>query len=417
MSPPPVVVLGLDCATGLQVARVFAGRGIDVIGIAEDLGHPCTRTRSCRRLIRAGRDSEGMVSALHGLARDLDGPAVLVPCTDLAVVGIARHREALRKDFLTSMPSSSVIEQLMDKAAFAEFATAHDIPVPGTHVVRTRDDAERAARRTRYPCVLKPALKSVRWDDHAAAKALVADAPHTLLELFDRHAPLADRFVVQELIPGEATDHYTCDGYFSADGAPLALFTARKLRQWPPVVGQGCISVEHRNDEVRDQAIALFKEAGHHGQGYVESMWDARAGRYVVIEANVGRPTGRSTAAEHAGVELLMTMYNDLVGAPLPEGRSQRYRGAKWIYLRRDLQACASLLLRRRITPLAILRSWRGRFAFAVFSWRDPVPFVADLARSFRHALSTPWKSKLEDRAAPELRSAVVGRLPSVLGR
>lgn len=400
MNGPPVVVMGLDGPTGLQVARVFAGRGIEVIGIATDLRHPCVRTRSCRRVIRAERDPESMASALFELAKELEERAVLVPCTDLAVVGVARHTAALREHFLTAVPSHDVIEPLMDKAAFAEFAAARGIPVPGTHVVRNRGDVERVARDTRYPCVLKPALKSVRWENHASAKALVAETPSALLAHYDRHAPLADRFVVQELVPGEPTEHYTCDGYFSADGTPLVTFMSRKLRQWPPLVGQGCISVEHRNDEVREQAIRLFKEAGHQGQGYVESMWDARTGQYVVIEANVGRPTGRSTAAERAGVEVLMTMYNDLVGAPLPEKRVQRYRGSKWIYVRRDLQACVSLLVRRRITLLDILRSWRGRFAFAVFSWRDPVPFLADLVRAVRRVLQRRRKPGVERKAA-----------------
>ncbi|MEX2470735.1 MAG: carboxylate--amine ligase [Gemmatimonadota bacterium] len=424
MSGPPVVVMGLDGPTGLQVARVFAERGIEVIGIATDLRHPCVRTRSCSRVIRAERDPESMASALFELAKELEERAVLVPCTDLAVIGVARHTVTLQDHFLTAIPSHVVIEQLMDKAAFAEFATARGIPVPGTHVVRSRRDVERAARQTCYPCVLKPALKSVRWETHASAKALVAETPNALFAHYDRHAPLADRFVVQELVPGEASDHYTCDGYFSSDGTPLATFMSRKLRQWPPVVGQGCISVEHRNEQVREQAIRLFKEAGHQGQGYVESMWDARTGRYVVIEANVGRPTGRSTAAERAGVELLMTMYNDLVGAPLPEKRVQHYRGAKWIYVRRDLQACVGLLVRRRITPFGILRSWRGRFAFAVFSWRDPIPFLADLVRAARHVLSRPRKSGFKRSAAvggrpPAAggRTTVVERWSSALGR
>lgn len=424
MSGPPVVVMGLDGPTGLQVSRVFAARGIEVIGIAADVRHPCARTRSCRRVIRADRDPESMASALFELAKELEEPAVLVPCTDLAVVGVARHAVTLREHFLTSVPSHVVIEQLMDKAAFAEFAAARGIPVPATHVLRSRADVERAARRTRYPCVLKPALKSVRWDRHAPGKALVAETPGALLAHYDRYALLAERFVVQELVPGEASDHYTCDGYFSTDGTPLVTFTSRKLRQWPPVVGQGCISVEHRNEEVRQQAIHLFKEAGHHGQGYVESMWDARSGQHVVIEANVGRPTGRGTAAEGAGVELLMTMYNDLVGVPLPAERVQRYRGAKWIYVRRDLQACASLLLQRRISPAGILRSWRGRFSFAVFSWHDPVPFLADLLRAARHVLFARRRSRFARNPEPGERPVAMGgrataveRWSSALGR
>jgi predicted ATP-grasp superfamily ATP-dependent carboligase len=387
MSRPSVVVIGLDCPTGLQTARVFAARGIDVIGIAADLRHPCALTRSCRRVIQANPDSESIVDALRILGGQLETRAVLVPCTDLAVLGVARHREELSKHFLTSVPAHSVIEQLMDKAQFAEFAVRQGLPVPTTHVLRSRTDAETTARKMRFPCVLKPSVKSVTWDVNAGAKALIANSPAALLDLYDRHAPWAETFVVQEWIPGDDADHYTCDSYVSSKGEPLATFSSRKLRQWPPVVGQGCLSVEHRNDAVRDEAMRTLSAAGHHGQGYVELKWDARSSRHLILEANVGRPTGRSSAAEKAGVELLMTMYCDLVGDPLPAERTQHYRGSKWIHIRRDLQASIHAVFTGRSSLAGILRSWRGSFAFALFSLRDPVPFFADLLGAVTRAV------------------------------
>jgi predicted ATP-grasp superfamily ATP-dependent carboligase len=386
LTRPPVVVIGLDGPTGLQTARVFAAHGIDVIGVAADLRHPCVRTRTCRRVIQAEPDSESIVAALRTLGGQLEGRAVLVPCTDLAVLGVARHREELSKHFLTSVPAHPVIEQLMDKALFAELAMKQGLPIPTTHVVKNRRDAEATASKARFPCVLKPSVKSVAWDTNAAAKALIADTPAELLDLYDQHAPWAEAFVVQEWIRGGDPDHYTCDSYMAADGEPLVTFSSRKLRQWPPVVGQGCLSIEHRNDVVRDEAIRALSTAGHSGQGYVELKWDAQSSRYVIIEANVGRPTGRSAAAEKAGVELLMTMYCDLVGDALPAERVQRYRGYKWIHIRRDLQASAHAVLTRSSSVADILRSWRGPFAFALFSLRDPVPFVADLFGAVKNA-------------------------------
>jgi len=393
LNRPPVVVMGLDCPTGLQTARVFAARGIEVIGIAADPNHPCARTRSCRRVIRAESDSESMVEALIALASQLEARAVLVPCTDRAVLGVARHRQRLSEHFLSSVPPLPVIEQLMDKARFAAFAVKHDLPIPLTHVLRCRGDVETAAREMRFPCVFKPSIKSVLWDDNVSAKALVARSPDELLDLFHRHGRWADAFVVQEWIDGGDTDHYTCDCYL-ADGEALVTFSSRKLRQWPPVVGQACLSVEHRNDAVPEEAIRVFRNAGHQGQGYIELKWDHRTGRHLIIEANVGRPTGRSTAAEKAGVELLMTMYCHLIGDPLPAERVQHFQGLKWIYIRRDLQACAYMLFHRRTTLGAIVRSWRGPFAFALFSLRDPVPFLADLTRAVRGALTARRRSR-----------------------
>jgi len=373
------VVVGLDCPTGLQTARIFAERGIEVIGMAADLRHPCVRTRRVRRVVHAERDPDDVVRALGKLARDVGRPAVLVPCTDLAVLGIARHREELEPDYLFSIPPAAVIERLLDKARFAELARTHDLPVPETRIVRGRADLFAASTATGFPCVLKPAVKSARWDVEVPAKAFILSTYRDLLQVHGRYGHYADTFVLQEWIHGTDSDHYTCDGYLARDGRPLVTFTSRKLRQWPPVVGQACLSVEHEDDRVRDLALRTLRAAGHHGQGYVEIKWDARRGRHVVIEANVGRPTGRSATAERAGVELLMTLYNDLVGRPLPAERVQRFRGTRWIHLRRDLQACAKLMAEGKLTVGGMLRSWRGPFACALWSATDPVPFLADM--------------------------------------
>jgi predicted ATP-grasp superfamily ATP-dependent carboligase len=206
---------------------------------------------------------------------------------------------------------------------------------------------------------------------------------------------------MQRWIHGSDPDHYTCDCYLRADGEPLVTFSTRKLRQWPPEVGQGCISVEHRNDVVRELALRVLKAAGYHGLGYVEMKYDAREERHFIVEANVGRPTGRSAAAEKAGVELLMTMYCDVIGAPLPTARTQRFRGSKWIHVRRDLQACSRLLVTRRARPGEILRSWSGSFAFALFSLRDPRPFLADMTRGMGRALRFRRASRGADGSLP----------------
>jgi predicted ATP-grasp superfamily ATP-dependent carboligase len=60
----------------------------------------------------------------------------------------------------------------------------------------------------------------------------------------------------------------------------------------------------------------------------------------------------------------------------------QTYRGVKWISERRDMQSALWYARRGELT----LREWwtsvRGRKAYAVWSWRDPAPFFADLVRS-----------------------------------
>jgi predicted ATP-grasp superfamily ATP-dependent carboligase len=74
-------------------------------------------------------------------------------------------------------------------------------------------------------------------------------------------------------------------------------------------------------------------------------------------------------------------MYCDAVNLPLPTRREQKYQNAKWIYWRRDFQAALFYWRRGDISLWDWIQSWRGKKAFAVFSWADPVPFFADIFR------------------------------------
>ena len=384
---PSAVVIGLDSITGLQTARLLARRGIGVIGVARSSRHPACRTSACQRIVVCGTAGEALVDALEGLAPDFDTPPVLVPCTDLSVLALSGHRERLTAGFRWVLPQPGVVERLLDKASFQRLAAEDGLPVAGTVIVRSREDAERAAGTLRFPCVLKPAVKTERWQAATSAKVFRTDDAGELLRQYDRCRNWVDALVVQEWIDGPDTAHVTCNAYFDAASRPHLTFVSRKLRQWPLEGGVGCLSEACREDAVRDETVRLFQRAGHRGLAYLEMKLDARDGRHVIIEPNVGRPTGRSAAADAAGIDLVYTYYCDALGWPLPPATAQTHRRTKWIYLRQDLQSAARQWRRGTLTPVDWLRSLRGCRHDAVFSWRDPKPFLADMAAGFRKAL------------------------------
>jgi D-aspartate ligase len=378
---PAVVLVGMESATALQTARIMAARGVPVIGVARDPKHPCCRTRACSRIITADTAGDGLIGALAQLGPGLGGNAVLIPCTDLSVLLISKHRDVLSPWYRFALPPHDVVEMLLDKARFCSFAQQEGLPIPATFLVHTRDDLLAAARSLQYPAVLKPAIKTAAWQRVARAKVFHVESAEELIQLYDRLAGVCDRLIVQEWIAGSDSDHYTCNCYFSSASEPLVTFTTRKLRQWPRYGGEACLSEESENEAVRSATVRLFRTAAHHGLGYLELKQDARTGEYLIIEPNVGRPTGRAASAEAAGVELMYTLYCDLLGRPLPAQRQQLYRGTKWIHWRRDLQSALQQWWRGELTAAGWLHSLRGPKTDALFSWRDPVPFFADFVR------------------------------------
>jgi len=384
---PVAVVVGLDCITGLQTARLLSQRGVTVIAVATDRRHYCCRTRVCRQILTADKSSEDLLRCLEELGPSLPQKAVLFPCTDMSVLMISRGRERLRPWYHVMLGDPQVIEMLVDKIRFIRFACEKGLPIPRTAILNNRDDAEQAVARLPFPCVLKPPVKTPEWEANTRVKAYQVASRDALLPLYDRCSAWSDTLLLQEWIEGPESELYSCNAYFDAHSNPLVTFVARKLRQWPPGTGTSCLGEECRNDGVLQETVRLFQTAGFHGLAYLEMKRDARTGELVIIEPNVGRPTGRSAIAEAGGVELVYTMYCDATGRPLPEARQQQYRGVKWIYWRRDLQSSWHYWRGGQLTLRQWWRSWRGPKGCAVFSWSDPGPFLADFTRAARLSL------------------------------
>jgi len=283
------------------------------------------------------------------------------------------------------LPPSDAVELLMDKDAFCAYAAEKGLPIPRTLHIANRADAESAAREMEYPCLLKPRTRTEEWDRNTRLKVYKVTDAEELLAVYDRCSPWASPLIAQQWIEGDDSHLYSCNCYLDRESRPLATFVARKLRQWPPEAGSSCLGEEVRNDTVLEMTLDLFTSLGYRGLGYLEVKRDARTGRHYIIEANVGRPTGRSAIAEAGGVPLLHTAYCDSLGLPLPSHRDQTYTGVKWMDIRHDLQSALWYWRRGELSIRDWLASIRGRKAYALFSLRDPKPFLGDLW----HALAT----------------------------
>jgi predicted ATP-grasp superfamily ATP-dependent carboligase len=372
---PYAVIIGLDCITGLQSARILARHHVPVIGLAKDPKNFCCKTTVCEKILQVDTASEDLIVLLESLGTSLEQKAVLFPCTDMSVLTISRHRGRLADKYHIALPEPDVVEMLIDKVSFYTYAQQKDLPVPKTFFLRNRVDAEAAANQLSFPCIMKPPIKTPTWEKNTRAKVYKIHDQKEFFGLYDRCSDWADLLMVQEWIEGNDADLYSCNCYFNANSEPLVTFIARKLRQWPPETGTSCLGEECRNDVVLDASIRLFRSVNYHGLGYVEMKRDRRTGQHFIIEPNIGRPTGRSAIAEAGGVELLYTKYCDLVNLALPANREQKYEGVKWIYFMHDIQSSFYYWRRGELTFWDWWQSMRGSKNDAVFSWTDPAPF------------------------------------------
>lgn len=376
--PARAIVIGMDSINGLQSARILKKRGVPVIGVTRNLDGPCAQTRVCEEMILSDRREVELIEALKELGPRLAHKAVLFPCNDPEVWLISQHRNELAPWYHIALPPKKTVDILLDKDSFYEYAQQNNFPISRTFTSACEKDLVQATSLT-FPCIVKPPARTIDWDRHVAKKGIIVADMEELERCCARVRPWSSKLVVQEWVAGGPTDLYACNCYFDRNSRPLVSFVSRKIRQWPHDTGIGSAGEECRNDEVRDRTIALFTEMKFVGLAYLEMKRDTRTGRHVIIEPNIGRPTGRSALAEAGGVELLLTMYCDLLGLPLPSQRTQTFQGVKWIDLRHDCQSALLHWRRGELTFLGWLRSIRGKRIHTLFSWRDPAPFIADV--------------------------------------
>jgi predicted ATP-grasp superfamily ATP-dependent carboligase len=381
---PYAIVIGLDSVTGLQTARILVRHGVPVIAIAKDPAHDFCRTKVCEKILFADTANGEFISVLLALGPELKQKAVLFPCSDAGVLLISRRRNELGNWYHVVLPEPQIVEMLMDKISFYTYAREAGLPIPQTFIVTDKADLEKAAKELTFPCILKPPLRTAAWEKHAGAKVIKISNSAELFSVYEHCSSVFGALMLQEWIEGTDAELYSCNCYFNTDSKPLVTFVSRKLRQWPPETGVSCLGEECRNDIVLQESIRLFRSVNYRGLGYVEMKRDVRTGKHFIIEPNIGRPTGRSAIAEAGGVAMLYAAYCDTVQMSLPANLEQKYQGAKWIYLRRDVQSALHYWRRGDLTLRQWWCSWRGRKTDAVFSWTDPGPFWGDLRRCFR---------------------------------
>lgn len=300
---------------------------------------------------------------------------VLFPSTDETVRILAQQHDRLAKYYQMTTPRWEVIKHFYDKRLTLRLATERDVPMPETRLPGSV--GELSAFDLEFPVVIKPAF-SKRFMAATKKKAYRANDNQELIDIYCKVASIIDpsEILVQELIPGRAENLYSFVGFFE-NGSPIAGLVARRLRQHPMEFGRASTFVETVDiPELEALTTRLLAGLAYTGLAEVEFMYDHKDERFELLEVNA-RIWGWHTLAIHAGLDLPYLAYAHAVGKPVHIGSARQ--GTKWVRLVTDIPTALVEVLSRRMTLRQYLTSMRGDVGFAVYSVRDPLPFIADL--------------------------------------
>jgi D-aspartate ligase len=368
------------------------GTGVEALGTIRSLGRRGIRsyvhgTPRCRflersRFYRALPETEALpppqIERL--LSRVQARSLVLLPCADPWVLAVAALPAAWRDRFPSCVAPAETICTLVDKGRLAHALAQHGVPHPWTCAISRPADLDRlAAAAFDGAAFLKPRLshafqqrfgvKGFRFRDRAEATQRAAEALDAGLEV-----------VVQEYIPGPPSCHYFVDGFKDRQGRTRALFARRRLRMYPPQLGNSSALVSVALGEVEpalERLDGLLTALAYRGAFSAELKRDPRDGVLKLLEVNV-RPWWYVEFAAQAGVDVPLMIYRDALGQD--PGDTREYRvGLRLVYPEFDRRACAELFRRGELGGWQWARSWLGaRQPLLVHD--DPWPAVADAA-------------------------------------
>ncbi|MGH3944626.1 MAG: hypothetical protein ACRDSI_06225 [Pseudonocardiaceae bacterium] len=336
---------------------------------------------------------------------------VLFPADDPVVRIAAEHAGELAMRFDFVLPGLPTIDRLLDKSVFHEWALANGFPVPHTMIVTSLGQLRAALREMTFPVVLKPVERKPQWQDFSRwGTAYRFDTAADLDRLPFAPFDAADRYVVQEWIPGRDSDVYFCLTYRNRNGEQLAAQGGRKITQWRVDTGSTALAVTHQDPELHTLTRRLLDTAGHVGFGSLEIRRSTRDGRMLITEPTVGRPNLQTALAVAAGVNLVDVAYRDALRLPAPPSRPRRE--AIWIHETAFPRSVLVAARRRRLDSRTLLAALRTRRAptGAFYSDRDPLPLVLETAKVvnkiFRRALNIGHRPPKPPQMARRDRSA-----------
>lgn len=394
MSERPCIVLGVESQIGLAIIRELGLHGIRVVAVSHTPHAIGLFSRHVwRRLVVPGQRSAALLAALRATGDEL-GACSLITISEANLMWLQTVRHEL-SPLRPALPDAKALRAVLDKQVTLALATEVGILVPRTEDPRSLDDIDRIAADFPFPAVLK-------WKDPNAVAASLATAGiplHKAEFVYDavelrtvghRYSGIGRWPLIQQYCPGRGLGQFI----FMHQGRAVRRFQHLRIAEWPPEGGFSsvCEGVPlARHLVLQERSTALLQRIGWSGVAMVEYRLDEGSDQAWLMEIN-GRFWGSLPLASHAGAGFALLAHYAALGEALPELPPAR-DGLRCRMVATELKRLWRLLIRpelvtdrqfriRRVAEVArfIADFFRPRVSYYVWNWRDPQPFLKDLA-------------------------------------
>ena len=369
--------------TLLGTVRVLSAAGAEVM-VSQDVDPLVRRSRVLRSkdMRTANCDRQGAAGWLSAVP---DG-TVLIPCSDAWARALGALSMEARARHPASAAPMATLNEIVHKGRLNAVLDRLGLPHPQTRPLSSERDLDGFAGEQFLSVFIKP-TESQRFFAHFGVKAFrIAgrdDAVRRLHECLDAGLDV----VLQEYIPGPATEHYFIDGFVDRTGSVRARFARQRLRMFPSDFGNSSAMISVPLPIVDDAVRtldALFEKLAFRGMFSAEFKRDGRDGRFKLLEINA-RAWWYVEFAARCGVDVCTLAVLDALDQPVADIRDYRV-GRRCVYPSYDYHAIKRERAAGRLTLADWAVSWIGATQ-PVFRWNDPWPAWGEMLAHARRRL------------------------------
>jgi D-aspartate ligase len=303
---------------------------------------------------------------------------LLFPTNDNMVDFLSANYKMLKKDFYLGIPAPETVEIFYNKRNTYLFAKKYGIPAPESWFPNSMADLTALAPKLTYPVIIKPAIMHT-FHKTFGKKAFKCNSPDELIAkavTITVSFPI-EHLLIQEFLSGGAKTLYSY-GAFAANGKVMAALMANRIRQNPMDFGNSTtFAITCNIPEVRKHAEKILKVTNYSGLAEVEFMFDEKSGQYKFLEINT-RAWKWHSISNGIGFSFIgkfIQYLNEDNQSIVKDFDSE----TAWVERLTDFAVIIKEIINKRMKFTDVIKSYKVRKTYAVWSKKDMLPFVAYL--------------------------------------
>lgn len=388
-----VVILGGSTNATGQIRAAYAA-GYDCYNLAEKNMH-CytTKSRKCHGFIAPHPTTERekcLQFTIEFLKQFSIKPFLFFATDDWMYMVGENEEEFLKYAHIIQSPWKETIK-LYNKKLLYSLAEEYGVPYPKTIEVDSLLKLNSILDEFVFPCIVKPQLtvdqnevKSAHVKTYHRTQRF--ESKQKAMEWVESMTSAHVDFpvLVQEFIPGDATNLYTLTSYSDKEGNLIAGSIGHKLRQFPPEAGRITAGILEYDEKLKQTGELFLKTIKFNGVANTEFKYDSRDGKFKLMEINT-RFGAWNYSTLYSGMNLMQIAINDYSGIKYtgPMFKTD-HDGHIWYNFSQDFGT--SVVLNRKahfdgfaLSPLQWKKSLGKHHFEAIYDPEDKKPFLYSL--------------------------------------